>query len=225
MAQQTWEVYTGSTAAGSTTIPNTRDALEALQSGNSGATEPSYKVLGTVWEDTTTGLRKIYNGSAWIVAGQLGVIGEVRVFAMAAPSLWLDCDGSAISRTTYAKLFAAIGTTYGVGDGSTTFNLPDAQGRTIIGAGAGSGLTARALGDSAGEETHVLTEAELAAHTHSQNASTASDNASPFYPTLASRGSTLNLANSGNTASTGSDTAHNNMQPFLCLNYAIYAGV
>jgi hypothetical protein len=72
MAQQTWEVYTGATAAGSTTIPNTKDALEALQSGNSGATEPTYKVLGTIWEDTTTGLRKIYNGSAWIVAPSNG---------------------------------------------------------------------------------------------------------------------------------------------------------
>ena len=68
------------------------------------------------------------------------------------PAGWLEADGSAISRTTYAELFALIGTTYGTGDGSTTFNLPDARGRTAIGAGQGSGLTNRALAAKGGEE-------------------------------------------------------------------------
>jgi microcystin-dependent protein len=83
------------------------------------------------------------------------------------PSGFLACDGSAVSRATYATLFAAIGTTWGAGDGSTTFNVPDSRRRVTIGAGgaaiAGPANTVGAVG---GEETHVLTVAELAAHAH-----------------------------------------------------------
>ena len=94
---------------------------------------------------------------------------------------WLLADGSAVSRTTYATLFAIVGTTYGAGDGSTTFNLPDLRGRMPMGAGTGTGLnasgtgapsgtaqTARARGDWGGEETHLLTGAEsgTSAHNH-----------------------------------------------------------
>ena len=104
--------------------------------------------------------------------------GIIQMFAGATPPTgWLVCDGSAISRTTYATLFAAIGTTWGAGDGSTTFNIPDLRGRTPIGAGTGSGLTARTLGDNLGAETHdhggnsgevTLSAAQsgLPAHTH-----------------------------------------------------------
>lgn len=82
------------------------------------------------------------------------------------PSGWFWCDGSAYSRTTYAALFAAIGTTWGVGDGSTTFNVPDLRGRAPIGVGQGSGLTNRTLGSKIGEESHALTLAENGPHTH-----------------------------------------------------------
>lgn len=84
----------------------------------------------------------------------------------AAPAGWLICDGSAVSRSTYAALFAAIGTGWGSGDGSTTFNVPDLRGRTSVGAGAAPGLTARSLAAAGGEETHALSGAELAAHNH-----------------------------------------------------------
>lgn len=95
------------------------------------------------------------------------IIGEVRMCtALIAPSKWLLCDGAAIARTTYASLFAVINTTYGVGDGSTTFNIPDFRGRTAVGAGQGSGLTNRALGDALGEEAHANTSAENGPHTH-----------------------------------------------------------
>jgi microcystin-dependent protein len=96
-----------------------------------------------------------------------------------APTGYLLCDASAVSRTTYATLFGIIGTTYGAGDGSTTFNLPDLRGRLPMGAGTGTGLnssgtglpsgtaqTARTRGQWLGEETHLLTTAELASHTH-----------------------------------------------------------
>jgi microcystin-dependent protein len=92
-----------------------------------------------------------------------------------APTGWLLCDGSAVSRTTYAALFTAISTTYGAGDGSTTFNLPDTRGRTVVGAGQGTGLSNRLVGAVGGEETHQLTIAELASHTHTQNAHTHTD--------------------------------------------------
>lgn len=95
-----------------------------------------------------------------------------------APTGWLLCYGQAVSRTTYADLYAAIGTTYGTGDGSTTFNLPDLRGRAVAGkddmggsaanriTSAGSGITGTTLGSSGGTQTHTLQTAELAAHTH-----------------------------------------------------------
>ena len=99
--------------------------------------------------------------------------GDIKASAKAAPSAgWLLCDGAAVSRTTYGALFAAIGTTYGAGDASSTFNVPDYRGRTIVGAGAGPGLSARARGATGGEEAHTLTgtESGVAAHTHTQDA-------------------------------------------------------
>jgi microcystin-dependent protein len=66
---------------------------------------------------------------------------------------YLLCNAQAVSRSTYSALFSAIGTTYGTGDGSSTFNLPDLQGRTAIGSGSGSGLSSRSLGATGGFET------------------------------------------------------------------------
>ena len=78
-----------------------------------------------------------------------------------APSGFLLCDGSAISRTTYSELFSVIGTTYGVGDGSTTFNIPLMEGRVVIGVSV-----YYALGTAGGTESVTLTEEELPAHYH-----------------------------------------------------------
>ena len=78
-----------------------------------------------------------------------------------APAGWLLCDGTAYSRTTYATLFAVIGTGYGTGDGSTTFNVPDFRGRMPIGVGTGSGLTARVRGTTYGAETTTLTSSNI----------------------------------------------------------------
>lgn len=85
--------------------------------------------------------------------------GTIKDFAGATvPAGWLVCDGSAISRTTYARLFNAIGTAYGVGDGSTTFNIPDYVGRVAVGVDAGasrvSGLTGR--GSSNGAQSKAV---------------------------------------------------------------------
>lgn len=89
--------------------------------------------------------------------------GRVEAFARStAPAGWLKCGGQAVSRTTYAALFAAIGTTYGVGDGSTTFNLPDLRGEFVRGLDDGRGVdTGRGLGTGQAGQN--------AAHTHGVN--------------------------------------------------------
>lgn len=88
-------------------------------------------------------------------------------FTLNAGDGWLLADGSEVSRTTYAALFAEIGTRYGDGDASTTFNLPDMRGRSPIGAGLGTGLTNRDINAiTVGEESHTQTESELVSHTH-----------------------------------------------------------
>jgi len=141
----------------------------------------------------------------------------------AAPTGWLICNGANVSRTTYAALFAVIGTTYGSGDGSTTFNLPNGRGRALIGEGTGDApdATAHALGSETGTETHELVEAELPAHSHSLTTGN-------FLHTHPTAGGTLAPSAGGadwdvaaSTASTGGGTAHNNMQPSLTINWII----
>jgi microcystin-dependent protein len=103
-------------------------------------------------------------------AGTVPVGTIIDFSGSAVPTGWFNCDGSAVSRTVYADLFAIIGTTYGVGDGSTTFNLPNYQGRVTVGKNtAGTFLTLGAVG---GAETHTLTGAEsgTSVHNHTQNA-------------------------------------------------------
>lgn len=132
-----------------------------------------------------------------------------------APPGWLDCFGQAVSRTTYAALFNAIGATYGAGDGSTTFNVPDFRGRNVLGAGTGSGLTNRLRGSIGGSETHPLTSAENAAHSHTESLST--DNTGLAGQIVGtSRGAAVL-----NTGSSGSGTAHPNMPPWGCAAYII----
>ncbi len=156
-------------------------------------------------------------------------VGSVQMYAgSSAPSGWISCDGTAISRTTYAALFAIVGTTYGVGDGSTTFNLPDLQGRIPVGSGAGSGLTSRTLGATGGEETHALSVGEMPAHSHNLEVSTdAGSDPEPDGNYLAATSEDTYNASSTSSAylngmtSAGSGTAHNVMQPFLVLGYII----
>jgi microcystin-dependent protein len=98
-------------------------------------------------------------------------LGEVRIFAGDyAPEGWLPCNGQLLSINDYATLYGLIGTKWG-GDGITTFALPDLRGRLPIGQGNGTGLTARALGQTGGTETVTLTQAQMPAHNHLVNAS------------------------------------------------------
>jgi microcystin-dependent protein len=102
--------------------------------------------------------------------------GAVIAFAgSSAPTNWLLCYGQAVSRTTYAALFAVVSTTYGVGDGTTTFNLPDLRGRTVAGidnmggSDAGRLDIANSSGTVVGTQYVTLTSAEMPSHTHTQN--------------------------------------------------------
>ena len=135
------------------------------------------------------------------------------------PAGWLACDGSAVSRSTYIGLFNSIGTIYGVGDNTTTFNLPNLAGRVPIGAGTAigaTGATAKILAQTGGEETHTLITAEMPSHAHSGVANSALNTYAP--------GNGIPVAQAfynGFTTPTGGDQPHNNLQPYLVLNYII----
>lgn len=108
-------------------------------------------------------------GSLAIVMKNLNLLtpcGAVTAFAgSVAPAGYLLCDGSAVSRSSYFELFSIIGTTYGVGDGSTTFNLPNLKGRVVVARDA-SQTEFDTLGETGGSKTHTLTIAEMPAHDH-----------------------------------------------------------
>lgn len=155
--------------------------------------------------------------------------GSVIFFASStAPTGYLLAYGQAVSRTTYSDLFNTIGTTFGVGDGSTTFNLPDCRGRVIAGeddmGGASAnrltdqsgGLNGDTLGDTGGSETHTLTSGEMPSHTHSiSGANSGTSGTARVRTTNAAEDNTIT------TASTGSGGAHNNVQPTIIMGCII----
>lgn len=140
-----------------------------------------------------------------------------------APTGWLLCDGSAVSRTTYADLFGAIGTTYGAGDGSTTFNLPDLRGRVPVGVdGAAGRLDANdALGNTGGAQKHTLTTSEIAAHDHTLYVE--DPGSGPERVVVAGTPGTAYFESTptAGTGSTGGGGAHNNMQPYQVVNWLV----
>lgn len=179
-------------------------------------------------------------------------IGDYKRRAVSySPGLgWLLCDGQAVSRATYALLFNVIGETFGVGDGSTTFNLPNANGRVSVTAGSASGLTTRFVGDVFGEERTTLALNEIPAHNHTINHShshnhTVSDinpggKTSVGGPSIfggnrdvynseetnTQTTSTQSLNYNGNSGNAGSGQSHNNLQPSIVDGFLfIYAGV
>jgi len=151
--------------------------------------------------------------------GACRVIGEIISYAgPTSPNPnWLPCDGSSLLRVDYPDLFDVIGVVYGSADASH-FNLPDLRGRAPIGIGSGPGLSTRSIGEMVGEETHVLTIDELAAHVHDVGNSALLGTSAP--PPFDALGPNPLPAVTG---STGSDDPHNNMQPSLAINYLIVA--
>jgi microcystin-dependent protein len=136
-----------------------------------------------------------------------------------APSGYLLCDGSAVSRSTYSDLFNAIGDSYGAGDGSTTFNLPDLQGRVPVGKDTG---TFSSLGDSGGEEEHTLTDAEsgLPSHTHKVPLVDSGSGGTEI-PETSENTLTGNTVTTESTGGDNASSAHNNLQPYQVVNYII----
>ena len=167
-------------------------------------------------------------------------IGEIRIFAINfAPRGWMPCEGQLLPISQNTALFALLGTTYG-GNGRTNFALPNLQGRVALNPGQGPGLTTRYLGEEGGSPAVTLLQSEIPAHTHplfftDAQATTntpAADvmpafNASLNFPgitkpvnTYAAPGSLFSLAPQ-TMGLAGGNMPHNNMQPFLVLNYFI----
>ena len=132
------------------------------------------------------------------------------------PTNWLICNGQAVSRTTYADLFAVIGTSYGAGDGSTTFNLPDKRGKVSVGLN-GSDTDFNTIGKNGGEKKHTLTADEIPRHNHEVYIS--QETGSSGHPENAaysvSWGWDGNTRfNSGITSFIAGSQPHNNLQPY-----------
>jgi len=225
------------------------------------ATRPASPVAGQTGLNTTTSQMETYDGTQWEIytaatsqgtsgqylqsagagaaptwASVTGVpSGSVMPYAgSSAPTDWLLCSGAAVSRTTYAALFAVIGTTYGSGDGSTTFNLPDLRGRAVAGqdnmggsaanriTSGGSGITGTTLGAAGGSQTFTIATAQLPSHNHHPTGNLGQSGTTGF-----SGYAFFNFTNSGNAgsgypmSSTGSGGASNVTQPTMIMNYII----
>ncbi|MEZ5472476.1 MAG: tail fiber protein [Marinicella sp.] len=153
-------------------------------------------------------------------------LAEIRMVGFNfAPRGWAFCDGQILPINQNQSLYSLLGTTYG-GDGVASFALPDLRGRAPIHTGNGGG-TAFIEGQKGGEETHTLTSNELPQHDHIAEFSTSQGNTPiPTDNTLAYTTNAFNegkaLTTMGNTTTnTGGGQAHNNMQPFLALNFCI----
>ena len=231
--------------AGGLTNCVTRDGQGVMQTNfNANGFQVNHVANGTASTDA------VNFGQLTSAINQSTPSGSILLFGGAsAPSGFFMCDGTAISRTTYSVLFAVIGTTYGVGDGSTTFNLPDLRGRAPIGYGTGSGLTTRTIGSHGGEETHLLTTPEIPSHTHTDSGHTHTDAGHTHGPgagslfitsigvnasipvgggipigntaTTTATGSASIQTGTANIQNTGGGCAHNNMQPWLAVNFII----
>jgi microcystin-dependent protein len=158
-------------------------------------------------------------------------VAEIRIVGFNfAPTGWAQCNGQLLPISQNTALFSLLGTFYG-GDGKSTFALPNLQGSAAMGQGQGQGLSERFLGEQSGSQTVTLIQSEIPVHTHAMNAYSddlADVNApSPSVILGASSGLTLYATtgntqmNPGATSIAGASFPHNNMQPYLTLNFVI----
>jgi microcystin-dependent protein len=163
-------------------------------------------------------------------------VAEIRIFGFNFPPRgWAFCDGQLLTISQNTALFSLLGTIYG-GDGKTTFALPNLQGNAPMHPGQGPGLSLRDLGESAGEQFVTVLDSEMPAHSHTANSANAAGAGTQLTPVAniwanaGTRRATVNMyaAGPGNTAMdpqtlalAGGSQPHNNMPPFLCLNFCI----
>jgi microcystin-dependent protein len=202
------------------------------------ASAPSSPQTGDVWVDSDA-VAGVLNQNDYLLKADFELVsipvGGVTQYAGAtSPSVnYAICDGAAVNRTTYATLFARIGTTYGVGNGSTTFNLPNLKGNVPVGRDSAQ-AEFDTLGETGGAKTHTLTSAEMPSHTHTQDAH--SHNTGGYATaqgTFTGAGNSYQMVNQGANQqngtssvaavnqSTGGGGAHNNLQPYIVMNYLI----
>lgn len=181
------------------------------------------------------------------------MIGQIVMFAGASarvPAGWKICDGSQLSRDTYSALFDIIGTTWGLGDGSTTFNIPDLRGRAPVGAGQGTGLTNRTLGTTLGTEDAIvpyhrhsvskvadgISGGSHSHHVYYRSDNTIGGNADRIGTSSTHEGERSAVPSGGshnhdlpahntNYAGTSGNATGANMQPSAVVNYIIFTGV
>jgi microcystin-dependent protein len=158
-------------------------------------------------------------------------LAEIRIFPFNFPPKgWAFCDGQILPLSQNTALFALLGTTYG-GDGTSNFALPNLQGNAPMHPGQGPGLSLHVLGETSGSDTVTLLQTEMPAHTHGVQASGASDTTTPVNNAWASgqKGFGSFYAPPGNnvsmspaaTSAAGGSLPHNNLQPYLTLNFCI----
>lgn len=159
-------------------------------------------------------------------------VAEIRIFPFNFPPRgWAFCDGQLLPISQNTALFSLLGTTYG-GDGKSTFALPDLQGNAPMQPGQGQGLSLRDLGEMSGVESITLLTSEMPLHTHTMNVGADQSNVQIPVPTaIYSRsfgGTAYNTSNAGLTpmafqmiSPAGGGLPHNNMQPYLTLNFCI----
>jgi microcystin-dependent protein len=157
-------------------------------------------------------------------------VGEIRIFAgNFAPKGWALCNGQLLPISPNTALFSLLGTAFG-GNGVSTCALPNLQSRVPLGSGQGPGLTDRARGNLLGEESHALIGPEMPAHTHSLGASAANGNSDAVAGNVMARSAagipqfhvTADATlHSSVVGTTGGGQPHNNMQPYLTLNFII----
>ena|ERR1700674_1981257 len=159
-------------------------------------------------------------------------VAEIRIFPFNfAPKGWAFCDGQLLPISQNTALFSLLGTTYG-GDGKSTFALPNLQGQTPMQQGQGPGLSLRDLGETSGEETVTLLQTEMPAHVHGVMAATSGGQPGPggnawgsglktAAPLYAPSGANNVQMNPFALSIAGGNLPHNNLQPYLTLNFCI----
>jgi microcystin-dependent protein len=160
-------------------------------------------------------------------------VAEIRMFGFNfAPTGWATCDGQLLPISQNTALFSLLGTFYG-GDGKSNFALPDMQGNVAVNAGQGQGLSEYDLGQQGGSQFVTLIQSEMPVHTHTLNASVEDGTQGTLTTNITAATSTGGTLYQSNTSSNlspmapqalapaGGSLPHNNMMPYLTLNFCI----